>query len=350
MKKWLLASVVIVASGACTVFDGLSVPSDASSETSPEASTPETGGGDGGAPAGFLSIDDAVKFCANAFKCPWLPSSIITDYGVPVDALHFSGCVNWIAGPIPPDRVGASLQAKWLKCAADAKTCADTSNCLWWELMDPATDPRCATMKDAGPFGACAEDAGAAYYCKDGIVAHCLHAGYAPGSSCLTGTNGDHRCALSKNCMTPDSCMSSYEVYCGASSNLREGIDCAITGYTCGLDPMGGLIQCLTEGQYKTCNAVAVTCDQNGAIVSVCDGAQVNEYKCTSLGGTCDNTGSVPRCKIPNETCSPYDMAEDQCMGTSISMCVGGKKLNYDCSKVGLTCKPGAGAVSAHCG
>jgi hypothetical protein len=350
MKRVLLWSTAVASAmisiGACTVFDGLSGPgADAAAES--EASSPPDGGAEAG--AGFISVDDAVKFCANAFKCPYLPSSTITSLGVPVDALHFSACVNWIAGPIPPDRVGAAIQAKWLKCAADAKTCTEAGSCMWWEII-AANDVRCMGQPDGGSLGICAEDGGAAYYCKDGIIAHCTNPGYAPGSTCLIGQDGDRRCAISKNCNMADSCMSSYEMYCGASSNLYQGIDCAITGYTCGLDPMSGFIQCLTNGQLKTCSASAITCDQNGTVVSVCDGAQVNEFKCTSLAGTCDPTGATPRCKVPNETCSPYDPDRDQCTGTSISLCVGGQKSTYDCAKVGLTCKPGMGAVSAHCG
>jgi hypothetical protein len=350
---WLTLSFVsagaIIAVGACTVFDGLSVPVDDASAEAGEASLPDGGPSPEAGPPGYLSIDDGVKFCANAFKCPFLPSSTINSLGVPVDALHFSGCVNWVSGPIPQDRIGLNKQAQWLKCAGDAKTCAQAGSCMWWEIIDPK-DARCSgPVGDAGSVGACAEDGGAAYYCKDGIIAHCSHPGYAPGSTCMVAQNQDRRCAVAKGCSQADSCMSTYELYC-STGNLYEGLDCQITGYTCGIDPMGGLIQCLTEGQYKTCSNIAVTCDQNGAIVSVCDGAQINEYKCTSLQGTCDNSGGTPRCKIPGESCSPYDKDEDQCTGTSISMCIGGRKLSYDCAKAGLTCQPAAGAVSAHCG
>lgn len=351
MRGWIPLSFFIaaatIAGGACTIFNGLSVPADASVPETGDAVASDGTSPEGGAP-GFLSIDDGVKFCANAFKCPFLPSSVYNSLAVPVDALHFSGCVNWVSGPIPPDRIGLASQAKWLQCAGNAKTCAEAGACNWWEIVD-SKDPRCAPYPDAGFNGACAEDGGAAYYCQDGIISHCTHPGYAPGSTCMVAQNQERKCGVAKNCNMADSCMSTYEMFCG-TGNVYRGIDCQISGYTCGIDPMGGLIQCLTNGQYKTCNNIAVTCDQNGAVVSVCDGAQISEYKCTSLQGTCDNTGGMPRCKLPAESCSPYDSKQDQCTGTAISMCIGGTQTSYDCAKIGLTCKPGMGAVSAHCG
>lgn len=354
LAPWLASACVAAAAlgfGACTVFDGLSVPqgdAGAEADAPPPDGGGETGGPDGGA-AGYLSLDDAVKYCAHAFACPYLPSSTIGSLGVPVDALHFSACVNWIAGPIPPDRPGLAAQAKWLKCAADATTCIEAGSCMWWEYIGPG-DARCQGTPDGGSNGICAEDAGAAYYCKDGIIAHCTNSGYAIGSSCMVGMDGSRRCSLAKTCTMPDACMGTYEAYCGAGSNLYQGIDCAITGYTCGLDPMSGFISCLTDGQLKTCSAAAVTCDGSGTMVTVCDGSQINEFRCASLGGTCDTTGGAPRCKLPNESCSPYDSDRDKCAGDTITLCVGGQKLTYDCTKAGLACKPASGSVSAHCG
>jgi hypothetical protein len=337
----------MVTMGACTVFDGVTLPAQDGSldetiaEAASDASPPDAG-------AGYLSLDDAVRFCANAFKCPYLPSSVIYSLGVPVESLHFSACVNWLAGPIPQDRPGIALQAQWLQCAAKATTCQQAGSCMWWEIIDPK-DSRCAG-NDAGQGGSCNEDGGAAYYCASGVIAHCTHPAYPPGATCLVGTNNDHRCATDKPpCTKADTCMGSFQRYC-ASSGVYEGYDCAILGYTCGLDPMSGYIQCLSDGVYKTCNAPAVTCDQSGNWVNVCDSTQIGTFKCSSLGGTCDPSGATPRCKLPGEKCNPYDKAFDQCTGNSISLCVGGQPTTFDCAKVGLTCKPASGPTSAHCG
>jgi len=343
----IVAGSIVLAS-ACTIFDGLTVPAEAGPDVQP---TPTDGGdaGEGGTPGGgYLSLADGVKFCANAFKCPYLAPSTLQSLGVPVDVAHFSGCVSWVSGPIPPDRPGIDAQRRSLECAARANGCTAAGSCMWWENIDPK-DTRCNGY-DGGTNGACTDEGGTLQYCKDGILAHCNSEGYIAGSSCMKGMDGTYRCATKVCPMnTTEACQGVYETYCGSGSNLVQGLNCAITGYTCGLDPMSGYINCLTGGQLKTCSATSVTCGGAGSIVSVCDGSQVNEFNCAALGGTCDGMAALPRCKLPSDQCSPYDANVDACSGSTLSMCVGGKKTSFDCASAGLACKPAAGMVGAHC-
>lgn len=354
MKRSLALAVVtsvvaasLAAASSCTIFDGLTVPSEGGADAVAEAGDAGDGGGAEGG-SGYLSLADGVRFCSNAFKCPFLAPSSLQSLGVPVDIAHFSGCVSWVAGPIPPDRPGIDVQRRALECAARANGCTAAGTCMWWENIDPK-DPRC-TGYDGGANGSCADDAGTVQYCTGGILAHCDNEGYAPGSFCQKGKDGEWRCALQMCAQNQsESCMGAYEMYCGATSNLWQGLNCAATGYTCGLDPQSGFINCLTGGQLKACSATSVTCGASGTNVSVCDGVQVGEFNCLALGGTCDGIAALPRCKLPNEQCSPYDVNVDQCTGSTLAMCVGGRKQSFDCASIGLVCKPAAGMVGAHC-
>ena len=50
----------------------------------------------------------------------------------------------------------------------------------------------------------------------------------------------------------------------------------------------------------------------------LCDSIYESNYDCSAYGGTCDQTG-FPRCKRPNETCTPFDGDIDVCTGNSIN-------------------------------
>ncbi len=323
---------------ACTIFDGL------------DGKVIGADGGDAGGDVilppnmqpGYLSLADGISFCSNAFACPLLTSTVEFSIDVPVDANHFSSCVDWVSGPLPKDRVGTADTAQYLLCSAKAKSCVEATSCDWYEVLDPA-DMRCKGI-DAGTGGVCAEDGGAVYFCGTPSIEHCSNGYYPKGFSCNIGKDNKPYCS-SKTC-TGDQCTGAFLEFCGATNMILNGWDCNVGGFTCGFDSTEGYNDCLTNGVAKICSALAVSCQ--GDTVILCDSEYESHYDCGSYGGTCDQTG-FPRCKRPNETCTPLDADIDVCNGNTISLCIGGAKTSFDCSSIGKTCAPGANGQSSHC-
>jgi hypothetical protein len=301
--------------------------------------------GDAGLPAnGYVSLDEAVKFCSKALTCPNLGKSTLTSLHVPIDSNNFSACVSWLAGTVPSDLPGVSLTAKALTCAADAQSCSTAGSCMWFEYVS-ANDPRCVGFT-GGQNGACSPNLTSTYQCMFGFIAHCDNPFNYTGSTCLQSQAGPYFCAVSSGlCSSPDAgspppCDGNFYTYC--QGGLLVGFDCSVQGMTCGASG------CLTNGTHKTCSGFgSVSC--SGAKVEVCDGLLQSEVNCDTLGGTCDASGAVPRCTTPTDACSPYDANANSCSGNVISLCVGGQSLQYDCSSVGMQCVAGSGNVSSHC-
>jgi hypothetical protein len=352
-----VAVAIAAAAGSCTTFDNVTLPADdagfdATNDTGlppPPADAGEAGEAEAGPPPpGYLSVPDAARVCSTVFKCPQLASSILQSSAVPVDPVNYALCVEWLAGPVPADRVGFAVQAQTFSCIAQATTCAQAGSCLSLENLDPG-DPRCA---DAGADAAerCADDGGTVMRCADGYVLHCGSAYYGPGSQCMQGDDGTHWCSTGKNCNVQISCIGTLLDYCGAGSNLHESVNCAFDGYTCDTasNDDSGLPGCNTGNLYKPCSNAGTSCA--GDVVDVCDGYTISEFDCASMGARCSATNGPALCVRPGDACTPFDADENVCTGTSISLCVGGQKQKLDCASLGLSCVPGAGAASAHCG
>ena len=343
-----LPTLAAAAASSCTTFNGVSVPeTDASgSDTTFEASPAEAAEAATG--QGYLSLADAARVCSLVFQCSELASSVLASVAVPVDPTNYSLCVHWLAAPIPPDRVGFAVQAQTFACMVQGGTCAGAGTCLSLENIAPG-DPRCA---DAGPDAAehCGDDGGTVYRCADQYLLHCGSAYYAPGSECMTGSDGTHWCALGQNCNLNSSCIGALLDYCSQGGNLHESVNCAYDGYTCDVasNDDSGLPNCNTGTLEKLCASAGTSC--SGTTVEVCDGEELSEFDCAALGQTCSSKAGPALCVGSSDECSPFDTSVNECTGTSISLCVGGKKESFDCSSLGLSCIPGAGAASGHCG
>lgn len=330
-----IAAAIVVA--RCTIFDGLE------GRVITDAGTKDAGDEQAlilGQQPGYLSLADGVAFCSNAFACTNLPTS--TEFiDVPVDANHFSSCVDWVSGPLPSDRNGHDVTAAVLRCAAQAKSCDEAGGCLWDEVIS-LPDPRCAG-KDAGALGSCGDDGGSVYFCgqNPGIL-HCANTYFQAGSVCVYDDAGSPWCDTP---CTTDQCIGDVLSYC-AIDGTQVSRNCGMLGMTCGFDNVEGFNDCLTQGSAKTCSALAVNC--SGTTVAMCDGIYVSDYDCSTYGGACDQS-VFPRCKKPYETCTPFDGDIDVCTGTSISLCVNGQKTSFDCSSIGKTCAAASGGQSGHC-
>ncbi|HTQ48728.1 MAG TPA: hypothetical protein VMI75_38485 [Polyangiaceae bacterium] len=370
MRRAWRAPFVVLASFAgaagiaasCTTFDGVTVPpaQDASVEATPDVlggddasedtSSGETGDDGTAGPAGFLSIDDAARLCSLAFQCdPYLSSSALTAMAVPIDPVNYSLCMHWMAAPIPQDRVGLAVQQQALQCIAGAKTCAQAGSCLSLENVAP-NDPRCGDASpDAGDY--CGDEGGTVFRCSQRYLLHCGSAYYAPGSQCMVDVDGTHWCALGNNCSVQNSCIGTINDYCGNGSVLEFGINCAYNGYTCGMavNDDSGITGCYTGDMDLQCSSPGTTC--SGKTLQVCDGYNLSEFDCAALGDTCSTQGgSGAICVSSSDTCTPYDSSENKCTGNTISLCIGGKQVAFDCASLGMTCVPASGATSGHCG
>jgi predicted small metal-binding protein len=348
--RWLglvafVSAACAVSMGACTVFDGLSADTTDGGTTQDAGDSGTKEGGDAGpVPAGFLSLEDAARFCTNAIKCPYLGGSTVGSVDIPIDGLNYTSCINWLTGPLPPDRLGVAEARVALTCAARATTCQAAGACMWYELVDP-NDTRCKGY-DGGANRQCAEDGGAVYACSGGVIFHCQDPYFPPGSTCIQGVDKVRWCALAKNCAIQTQCQGGYLEFCGANSNVLEGYSCTTEGMTCGFDTASSTTDCLTNGVAKPCTTTGIACAGN--LVSVCDGAYTTLFNCGALGGTCDGLG-LPRCKLPNETCTPQDPSVNKCNGNVISLCVAGQPTSLDCTKLGMKCAPAANGASPHC-
>lgn len=350
----IVAAVCAGIIASCTVFDGLTASVDAGSGG--DASPVSESGADGGpdlsrnTQPGYLSLADGVAFCSNAFGCPQLAPSVEFSIDVPVDANHFSSCVDWVSGPLPKNRLGHDTTAPFLLCAAKAKTCKEAASCMWYELLDPG-DSRCTTFDagDAGTSGVCAEDGGALYFCKGSTPAieHCTNAYFPAGFGCTQGQDGLAYCAA-PTC-TGDQCAGPYLQFCGATNKISNGWNCNVGGFSCGFDAVEGFNDCLTNGSAKRCSALSIACGGDaGDFVTLCDSVYLSEYDCNVYGGKCDKSG-FPRCTRPNATCTPADPDVDSCNGSIINMCVGGAKVTFDCASIGKTCAAGSGGRTGAC-
>jgi hypothetical protein len=349
-----------LAAASCTTFNGLTVPSDASTgtdttfvddgparETASEGAT-EAAPEAGPPPPGYLSLADAARVCTLVFSCPDLASSVLASVAVPVDPVNYSLCVHWLSAPMPPDRVGFAVQSQTFSCMAQGGSCAGAGSCLSLENVEP-NDPRCV---DAGADAAehCGDDGGTVFRCADGYLLHCGSAYYAPGSTCTIGSDGSHWCAIGTNCSVAASCIGTLFDYCGDPSNLHESVNCAYDGYTCDLasNDDSGLPGCNTGTLIESCDVGGATC--SGTTVEVCDGYDDSEFDCAAIGQSCTAATGPAICAGPNDACTPFDSTVNVCNGSTLSLCVGGQKQQLDCTSLGMTCIAGSGPQSGHCG
>jgi hypothetical protein len=354
----IVASAVgLLAASSCTTFNGLTLPvADASSSDTalPDTSTADTSPDVDALPdasdiPGYLSISAAARVCSLVFRCPTLASSVITSVAVPVDPINYSLCVHWLAGPIPTDRVGFAVQSQTFSCMAQGATCAAAGTCLSIENLNTG-DPRCATVDSGtGGFGVCGDDGGTVFHCESGYLLHCGSAFYAPGAMCLVGDDQHRWCAVGTNCTELAQCTGSLLSYCGEGDNLTQSVNCSYDGYTCDVasNDDSGSPGCNTGTLEKFCSSAGTSC--SGAVVEVCDGADISEFDCATLGGTCSVKGGPALCVRSDDQCSPFDADVNVCTGSQIALCVGGRKESFDCASLGMGCIPG-GAESGHCG
>jgi hypothetical protein len=327
---------------SCTIFNGVDYtpPMDLDAGADADAEV------DAGPKAEhYLSVLDAAKLCGRVLECPQLAASITISTGVPMDTSNFSACMTWVAGPIPTNRVGLSLQRDVLACVAKAMTCKEAGACLSEEGL-ASDDARCPPIDpDAG-----AADAGAAMCTDQDTVLRCLvpdilHCGvsYFESSHCLTGTDGSVWCSSGTGCNENATCVGNVLKYCGAGTGLEFSVNCTAVGATCGVDPKAGSANCLTEGTLQNCTGTGSICQ--GKKVKVCDNDVLSVFDCARLDADCTKDFSTALCAHAKDECTPYDTGIGDCAGTVLNLCIGGAKSTFDCAKIARGCKTGIGCL-----
>jgi hypothetical protein len=131
---------------------------------------------------------------------------------------------------------------------------------------------------------------------------------------------------------------------------LETMFDCAWVGLTCAMTNPGSP-DCRTPDDREPCPRYGFA-ECNGDRVRFCtnwDPRQWSTYDCAAIGARCVGSGGDtqrPFCIHRDAKCSPLDSSVGTCTGTgtTISLCVDGATVAFDCASVGKTCDPAAKA------
>lgn len=354
----LLAFAAYPATQACTVFDDAFVPAPTASTSSGQggagvgganangggtstSTTSSTSSGTGGAPpsasAAYLTETEAARLCSGAVLCPRAAKSAAISTGVPIDAMNFSQCMTWLAGPLPANHPGFQEQQAVLKCAAAANSCAGAIACF------PYVPLGVGNADCADGISKCI-DAQSAADCQKMVAMNCAADGFAAGSTCAA-QNGIAVCA-SGPCSTPGAavCMGDTRVECTAAGEVS--MSCALSGLAC-TDNGQNSAACTGGG---ACSGAGTT-QCAGSIARVCTGAAWAEFNCASINADCIvGPDGQARCEIPGSACTPYDAGVNTCAAgkKKITLCVGGSTRTINCP-IG-SCQTGGAGQSDYCG
>jgi hypothetical protein len=349
-RAWLALLVVPgVAAAACTAFD-FPAPTAAPSDAAPETTLPDATL-EAGTASGYLDTTDAASLCSLLFQCPRLADAIALSIALPLDTpsspLGFSACMDWVAGPIDPARIGLSSQRTLLANVAKATTCEAAGAALPVQPADAGAT--CGlTCSDPTVLASCTPEAGT-------FLVPCAPPYFGQSGDCFAADAG----AL---CVSTGACSAGLS--CPDMNTLRECLapdnatfvsyDCTLTGRQCTLLSKNGLADCV----FPTHNTAPCplhdrrdACD--GTSVLACAGGLTaqTEFDCQAIGRTCAvSTAGDARCVGAGDTCTPFDSGQNVCTGTAITMCIGGAPSSFDCASIGKSCVAGGPSQTAHCG
>lgn len=338
---------------SCTTFDDAVFLPDLRSGTAPNAgpgTPPASPLGDAGPsasepPPTYLAIEDAANLCTMVNRCQELTKSIFRSVGVPVSPSNYSDCMTWLAGPIPPTRIGMAIQTSVLSCMAKAQTCQEAGACGALEQFGP-NDPRCADATPGAAPTRCADNGATAIRCNFGNAVHCDNAFFGPGSTCAIAPDGSGVCVASPTCAGAEACLGSVLDRC-TNLGVRVDVDCAMLGLSCGQNPKGAGLSCLANGERLSCTGISAQCV--GDVVQVCNNEVISPFNCGELGGRCASPQGTPRCVRDDDACTPYDKGVNACDGDRIHLCISGRPVDFDCASVGLTCQTPTDGLPGHC-
>lgn len=344
--------------GACTTFD-FAAPSGVAPDdaTATDATTDVDSGADAN-PTTLLDPTTAAKLCALTFQCPGLAqaieASVVYPVATPPTPLNFSGCMDWLNGPIDPNRVGLATQRQILESIAGVSGCSAAYAASPVHPVAPFDAGGTCTTLTATCSGPDLET------CFTGgtFTAACGAPLFDQPGSCVVPALSDVAICVTKQACSPGlSCSGSGDptlVDCYKDGLSYTAYDCTISGRTC---LNAGAADCVVPGK------LAAPCPDRGADDG-CDGTSVKhcvggllaetELDCAAVGRVCSTQSGVARCTSSTDQCTPFDSNGDvnACGdgGSTISLCIGGRKTSFDCSSIGLSCIPASDTQTGHCG
>jgi len=350
-----MAAVLAVLAPACTAFD-FSAPTGGAPDASTDApldvvTMADAGGADAG--PGFLTVTQAARVCTLVFACPRLgeaiEGSLVIPVATPPTPLNFSGCMDWLAGPVDQGRPGLSEQTMILAGIAQATTCDAAYTASPVHPVDAGATCKASSCLDPSTLETCSSTGGA-------FTTTCgLPLFDSPGACTDTGTA---ICLTLEQCTAGLSCRgSSTLVDCYAQGAAYTAFDCTLSGRQC-VDksaascvvPPSLAAPCLPNQAFDGCK---------GNSVRHCVGTFLGqtELDCAAVGRSCNTINGVARCAATGDQCTPFDQDVNICDESGITVCIGGHKQSFDCSSLSggdggapLTCVSGDATHTAHCG
>jgi hypothetical protein len=353
MHRALLALAVLAGTGsACTTF-AFQRPQDSAGDAASDATTDSatTDGPDGGPFPSLLSSDDAARLCSQIFRCPQLAEAIELSLALPINTpaspLGFSACMDWLAGPIDPNRPGLAEQQKILRAVAPTSSCLAASAAL---PVQPSQATTC-TSGCAGPDAVNVCPTGGAAF-----TAACATPYYGQAGACVASDAGLAACVSSGACSQGLSCIDTNTLRdCHPPDDTTfTSYDCALSGRQCA-SGSGHVAACVIPGKLAPpCLAKQLndTCDGDSVLHCAGDLLAQTEIACGAVGRTCttQNAAGAARCTGAADACNPFDQGQNQCTGTTISVCIAGQKIGFDCASIGAGCQGADSTHTAHCG
>ncbi|HEY8041901.1 MAG TPA: hypothetical protein VIF15_18985 [Polyangiaceae bacterium] len=346
----LLLVVAGVAGGGCAAFD-FPRPGEGG-DASPGDATTTVDASDAGVAASYLGTGDAAKACAWLFRCPRLAEAIELSLVLPVNTpstpLGFSSCMDWVAGPVDPSRLGLATQQGILKGVAQAASCADAYAAVPIHPVDAGGTCAATRCADGTDLESCTADAGA-------FTAACAPPLFGATGACIADDAGVATCVSLGKCPPALSCDPSGALVDCIGGAAFVSYDCSLSGRQC-LKQGANLAHCVAPGTVVApcpLDNAADRCDHDFVLHCAGGPTAQTEFDCAAVGRTCtsSNPAGVARCAhATGDACTPFDAAQNQCSGSTISVCVGGSSQSFDCASVGMTCVAADATHTAHCG
>jgi hypothetical protein len=183
---------------------------------------------------------------------------------------------------------------------------------------------------------------GSATSCAGDVVVGCALGGTtafdcgAGAHTCVPTAAGGAECGV-------EACdLAAYAQSCDGTSVLQcdgggvvSPIDCGASGLVCTLDDATGTATCAGAGD--TCDEATYADSCAGSVLRYCIGGTLAEVDCAGLveGYVCGEVApGALDCIPPAGTCT--DIADDDCDGTTILLCVDQRLWSYDCAALGF--------------
>jgi hypothetical protein len=234
-------------------------------------------------------------------------------------------------------------------CLAQVESCKDVDACVF-----TGTPPECAAVQ-AGSFTACSATARVECARPDGGRAAGVEPCALEGRTC---TKLDDSRALCTGvggaaCSAGASCAGTSAIDCGpfGGTLVDRGRDCAaVGGGSCVAGGDAG-VACTPIPTAPSCTGgLDVRCE--GTTVTSCVQGKRVSFDCRVLGAPCDVTQPIPptdpALACADRTSPSRCTGPDECVAGKIESCANGVKVTADCASVGLgPCVKGANDLAA---